>query len=163
MLEQVQTEKRDDLPSKILAMPNVDRYKMESIVWAAPMKLGEYAKLRGVPLPENEDPDANGFLVEQPGAPKNVDGFVGSIIWMVDAYFKDKFEVARVLKVTTHVERMFAELCEMTERIAKLEAFLKTEMHASLPRLEQQDQKDQLKAMQDYVCFLSRRVRRAGE
>ena len=64
MLEQVQTEKRDDLPSKILAMPNVDRYKMESIVWAAPMKLGEYAKLRGVPLPENENPDANGFLVE---------------------------------------------------------------------------------------------------
>lgn len=155
--------KRTDLPSKILAMPGVDRYAMKVIAWAAPMKLGAYASIRGVEVPPEEDPQADGFLVEQAGTVPNAEGFGGSIVWMVSPYFNGKFEVDRVIKETTYVDRMMNELCETSDRVQKLEAFLKTEKFSTLATAEQQDMRGQLSGMQDHLWFLSRRVRRLGE
>ena len=156
-------EKRTDLPSKILAMPGVERYTTEAVVWAAPMLFGDYARMRGVDVPPNEDAAAEGFLVEQVGTAPNFPGYGGSIIWMVGGYFRDKFEVKKTLRVTDYAERMLGELCEVTDRVRKLEAFLKTEKFGALPQAEQEDLTGQLRGMNDYVWFLSRRVRRLGD
>lgn len=163
MSEQVIPEKRTGLPSKILGMPGVERYSTRVVAWAAPMKLQAYADLRGVEVPANEDATADGFLVEQAGTLPNVDGFGGSIIWMVAPYFQGKFEVDRLIRETTYVERMLSELAELADRVQKLELFLKSEKFGTVPAAEQQDMRQQLQGMQDYLWFLSRRVRRLGD
>lgn len=149
--------------SRILSMSGVDRYSAKTVAWAAPMTLGAYAKMRGVAVPPKEDEASEGFLVEEVGAAPNFPGFGGKIIWMVAGIFRDKYEVTRVLKSTDYVDRMLGELCEATDRIQKLEAFLKTEKFGALPQAEQQDLAGQLKGMHDHVWFLSRRVRRLGD
>lgn len=156
-------EKSSSPLSKILSMPGVDRFTAKTVAWAAPMTLGAYAKMRGVPVPPEEDSASEGFLVEEVGTAPNFPGFGGKIIWIVGAIFRDRFEVTRVLKATDYAERMLCELCEVTERVQKLEAFLKTEKFGALPQAEQQDLVGQLKGMHDYVWFLSRRVRRLGD
>lgn len=156
-------EKRTDAPSLILCMKGVKRYTTVTPVWAAPMKLRAYAKLREVALPPEEDPNSDGYIVEQVGTKPNVVGFGGSVIWMVGEYFRDKYEEDPVLKETTYAERMHSELCELSDRVQKLEAFLKTEKFGELPPAEQEDMRQQLKSMQEYLWFLSRRVRRLGE
>ena len=156
-------EKNPPVPSQILLLEGVQRYTTHTPVWAAPMKLGDYAKLRSVELPPEESPDADGFLVEQVGTEPNVVGFGGSIVWMVKEYFETKFEVSDILRQSAFGEKMLGELSELHERTQRLETFLKSEKFSELPTAEQLDMTQQLKAMQDYVWFLSRRVRRLGE
>lgn len=156
-------EKSSSPLSKILSMPGVDRFTAKTVAWAAPMTLGAYAKMRGVAVPPEEDEASEGFLVEEVGTAPNFLGFGGKIIWMVAGIFRDKYEVTRVLRQTDYGDRMLSELCEVSERVQKLEAFLKTEKFGALPQAEQQDLAGQLKGMHDYVWFLSRRVRRLGD
>lgn len=155
-------EKRMALPSKILEREGVARYRTETIVWAAPMKLGEYAGIRAVDVPPEEDQNADGYIVEQAGTKPNVEGYGGNIIWMVDAYFESKFEVASLVS-TDRGQRMLTELTEVTMRLKALETFLKSEKFGACSFAEQNDLREQAKAMQKYVWFLSRRVRRLGE
>lgn len=154
--------KRTDLPSQILGMQGVERYATKVIAWAAPMKLKQYAAIRGVQVPPEEDAEADGFLVEQAGTEPNVEGFGGSIVWLVAPYFYDKFEVNRIVRESTEVESEIRELCELSDRVTKLEAFLKTEKFGVLPLAEQNDKKGQLAGMRDYLWFLSRGVLRKG-
>lgn len=155
-------EKRMALPSKILEREGVARYRTETVVWAAPMKLGEYARIRAVDVPPEEDMNADGYIVEQAGTRSNVGGYGGNVIWMVDVYFEDKFEVANLVS-KDRGERMMQELSEVTMRLKGLESFLKSEKFVACSFAEQNDLRDQAKAMQEYVWFLSRRVRRLGE
>lgn len=150
------------LPSLILAHEGVARYKTETVVWAAPMKLGEYARIRAVDVPPEEDMNADGYIVEQAGTRSNVEGYGGNVIWMVNVYFEGKFEVANLVS-KDRGERMMQELTEVTMRLKGLESFLKSEKFGACSFAEQNDLRDQAKAMQEYVWFLSRRVRRLGE
>lgn len=155
-------EKRMALPSKILEREGVARYKTETIVWAAPMKLGEYAGIRAVDVPPEEDQNADGYIVEQAGTKPNVEGYGGNIIWMVDAYFEGKFEVASLVS-TDRSQRMLTELTEVTMRLKALETFLKSEKFGEVPLAEQMDLRGQAQGMRDYAWYLSRRVRRMGD
>lgn len=58
---------------------------------AKPMSLGEYNKLRGWTIPENEDPEKAGYLVEYLDgvSTPNVEGFLGYVSWSP----KEVFEV----------------------------------------------------------------------
>lgn len=52
------------------------------VVLAKPMTLGEYNKYRGWPMPDDEDPSKNGYLVEYTdGGQSNHPGHVGYISW----------------------------------------------------------------------------------
>ena len=114
------------LPSLILAHEGVARYKTETVVWAAPMKLGEYARIRAVDVPPEEDMNANGYIVEEAGTQSNVAGYGGNIVWMVDVYFEGKFEVANLMS-KDEGQRMMQELTEVTMRLKGLETYLKSE------------------------------------
>ena len=150
------------LPSLILAHEGVARYKTETVVWAAPMKLGEYARIRAVDVPPEEDMNADGYIVEQAGTRSNVEGYGGNVIWMMNTYFEGKFEVANLVSKDRE-ERMAQELTEVTMRLKGLESFLKSEKFGACGFAEQNDLREQAKAMQEYVWFLSRRVLRLGE
>ena len=155
-------EKRAALPSKILSMTNVARYQTVTPVWAAPMKLGDYAKIRKVDVPDNEDPNSDGYIVEQVGTVSNTPGFGGSIIWMVSEYFESKFETSDVPISVSRNNRMLTELTTLNINLQKLEVFLKSELFSTLSDIEQKDLVEQSKAMKDYSWFLSRRVSRLG-
>lgn len=150
------------LPSLILAHEGVARYKTETVVWAAPMKLGEYARIRAVDVPPEEDMNADGYIVEQAGTRSNVEGYGGNVIWMVNVYFEDKFEVANLVS-KDRGERMMQELTEVTMRLKALETFLKSEKFGEVPLAEQEDLRGQAQGMRDYAWYLSRRVRRMGD
>lgn len=59
---------------------------------AKPMTLGEYNTLRGWTIPDNEDPNREGYLVEylDGASPSNLEGFTGYVSWTP----KEPFEKA---------------------------------------------------------------------
>ena len=49
---------------------------------AKPMTRGDYNKFRGWTIPDNEDPNECGYLVEYlDGGKANVDGYAGYVSW----------------------------------------------------------------------------------
>lgn len=73
----------------------MQRYKCHKEVDAKPMSLGEYNRLRGWTIPPNEDPSAEGYLVEylDGGGPNHPD-FEHYISWSP----KDVFEKGYTLQ-----------------------------------------------------------------
>lgn len=68
-----------------------------------------------------------------------------------------------IAKYPAHVERMIAELKELTDRTTKLAKFIsENEMFKTLSEHEQKDMRDQLFHMNEYLGFLSSRLSRAG-
>lgn len=65
-------------------------------VFASQMTRGEYNKLRGWSLPENENPDDEGYLVEYEDSTPNVKNFEGYISWSPKEPFEKHYlELAR--------------------------------------------------------------------
>lgn len=63
------------------------------MVLAKPMTRGEYNKLRGWELPENENPSDLGYLVEYPNSPAEgmPDGFENYISWSPKEVFEEGY------------------------------------------------------------------------
>lgn len=69
-------------------------YQSTKIVSASPMALGKYNDLRGWELPENEDPDTEGYIIEYMGwGEPNHPDFENYITWSP----KDVFEFNHIL------------------------------------------------------------------
>ena len=61
---------------------------------STPMTRGEYNEFRGWKVPENENPDDDGFLVEyEPDGvnPPNVPGFDGYVSWSPEKVFTEAY------------------------------------------------------------------------
>ena len=143
-------------------MEGVQRYSSEVFVWAAPMLLKDYAVIRGVTVPDNEDENANGYIVEQMGTQPNCEGFGSSIVWMVKEYFDSKFTISNVIKKVTVADDTLEQLTVLDERVKKLEVYLKCEAFAALSQAEQNNLSGLLQGMRDHLWFLSRIVRNKG-
>ena len=59
---------------------------------SAPMTRGEYCKFRGWGMPDDENPEDKGHLVEYiDGGTPNMDGFEGYVSWTPDDVFKKSY------------------------------------------------------------------------
>ena len=97
------------------------QYTGVSVVDVAPMTRGEYNELRGWSVPANENPNDEGFIVENRsfGSP-NVPGFSGYVSWLP----KDIFE--RVYRYSgTGQSRIFIEMEDLYERICSLDGVIR--------------------------------------
>lgn len=75
----------------MITTENLRPYIGTKLIKAFSMNRGEYNKFRNWPLPENENPNDDGYLVEyEPNGTLNVAGFEGYISWSP----KDVFEKA---------------------------------------------------------------------
>jgi len=104
-------------------------YVGTKIVMGLPMTRLEYNDLRGWDLPEDENGDDEGYLVEyQDGGTPNHPDYQGYISWSP----KDVFEKAYVAINSTNEEqphqlRVLAEQAQLTDKIDKLTAFIANE------------------------------------
>lgn len=72
----------------------VKRYRCHKEVYASAMTLGDYNKLRGWAIPQNEDPSKAGYLVEYiDGGEPNHPDFDGYISWSPKDVFESGYSV----------------------------------------------------------------------
>ena len=95
-------------------------YRGVKHVYAAPMTLGEYNKYRGWDIPENENPNKSGYLVEYTdGGPPNHPDHRGYISWSPAEVFANSYQ-----RSGTPKDRLRVEQAELLERISKAQAFI---------------------------------------
>ena len=68
-----------------------DNYIGTKSVNGFPLTKVKYCKLRGWPVPVNEDPDEEGYLVEYPNSSPNHERFSGYISWSPKLAFEDAY------------------------------------------------------------------------
>jgi hypothetical protein len=84
------------------------------------MTLGEYNKYRGWDIPENEDPNKSGYLVEYTdGGTPNHPEHQGYISWSPAEVFANSYQ-----RSGTPKDRLRIEQAELLERISKAQVFI---------------------------------------
>lgn len=125
---------------------------------ATPMTKAEYCLLRGWPIPADEDPAEEGYVVqyEDGGAPQEemaAKGFTGYVSWSPADVFERAYQPS-----STHLERMEIEQGEVRERLQKLEGFIGTNpLFDQLSPLHRNLLLIQRNAMRTYLTVLETR------
>lgn len=135
-------------------MCELKKYVGTKTIKAKPMTRGAYNDLRGWTVPENENPEDEGYLVVYLNGEPNVEGYEGYVSWSPKKQFDETYYIAE-----TFQDRLAIEYEELEEKLDALVAFLKTEQFKSLPldmKIEMEFQRD---AMGDYLECLSNRLK----
>lgn len=90
---------------------------------AKPMTLGEYNEYRGWKLPEKENPNTEGYLVEyQDGGKPNDERHEGYISWSPKDVFEKAYQVAE-----THIDRLCIEKKDLADKFEKCSVFVRSD------------------------------------
>lgn len=106
-------------------------YVGTKIVLARPMTRGEYNTYRGWTIPENENPEDAGFLVEYPGTTPDVEGHAGYISWSPKAVFDGSHVSIRGDVIVSHETVRFFEYAHLPphlQGVSKLFSLLAQQM-----------------------------------
>jgi hypothetical protein len=125
------------------------------------MTRGAYNAYRGWTVPEDENPDDAGYLVEYPdGGTPNHDMHTGYISWSPKAqHDAGNLELHGVGDDTEpHVLRVVAEKTELDQRLTALQAFIAGNVYAGLAPSVQETLSIQLSVMISYSLILMRRL-----
>lgn len=143
-------------------------------LFAQPMKLGDYNIHRGWVIPENEDPNREGYLVQYPDgyvswSPKEV--FEASYQDMTISHIPSETEAPtgengapetqpeRSEDATTWEDRVRQEGAGLRDRLEKLDLFIADDFKfLSLPDRQQRLLKEQREAMKSYLIILGARL-----
>lgn len=111
-------------------MPTIELHK--TLVITTPMTRLEYNRLRGWAVPEDENPEDNGYLIQDVQGNANVPGYEGYCSWKPETEMGDKYitlpgTIVDYQHPKPHVQRVLIELADLTARTAKLEAFFQTD------------------------------------
>ena len=122
---------------------------------AKPMTRGEYTALRGWSVPENENPNDAGYLVEYPDSqPGNHPDFVGYISWSPAEVFQNSYKLAE-----TFLDRLTIEYAELDTKISKLTAFINSSASLTLAHEQYLLLASQSRHMKAYADILESRIR----
>ena len=128
---------------------------------ARPMTLGEYNDYRGWTLPDDEDGNDPGYLVEylDGGAP-NHPNHSRYISWSPEDVFERAYSsLGRdVSEEPEYMQRLLGELAELEQREKKLSVFLDTERFVQLPEKQQTLLHAQREFMRGYISILRLRT-----
>ena len=122
-------------------------------VEAKPMNLGDYNAYKGGTIPENEDPATEGYLV------KYADDYIS---WSPAGAFEEAYteegtnalvDSALGMASSNYAERFIAEYRQISDRVEKLDSFLKMYRAGKLHMLEVQ-----LSIMNSYKTILESRA-----
>ena len=157
-------EKAGPASGKILELGDPVTYTGTKVVRAVAMNRAAYADYRGWDLPEDEDGNDNGYLVEYvDGGVANVPGHTGYVSWSPRDVFEKSYDVGLRLRTYTHVDRMIQERNDLHEKYTKGVAFSKAPSFANLSNEARMDLLEQFRAMHDYLLILNRRIERDSE
>ena len=119
------------------------KYEGTKQLHATPISLGIYNALRGWDIPENEDPNKEGYLVVYP------DGYPS---WSPKEVFEESYNT-----IETYKDRLKIELEALTSKLDKLNDFIGTTPFYNLSLDNRFKLQLQRKAMLDYNYFLDAR------
>lgn len=133
------------------------------VIHAIAMNRLTYNQLRGWELPEDENGDDPGFLVQYAnGQQTNVEGFGGYVSWSPRDVFEESYKEVTSGKSSTYMERMEEERLQLHERLQRLQVFTQShQFECGLDETEQSDLLNQASAMKLYLEILDRRIDRA--
>ncbi len=97
------------------------QYTATKTVYATPMTRGEYFKIRGWELQENESPDDSGYLVQSMNyGIANVKGFNGYISWHPHNAFEAIYKLSGSDKdkMYIQIEQLFTDLEKVTHELS---------------------------------------------
>lgn len=121
-------------------------YTGTKTIRATKMTRQEYNDLRGWQVPEDEDPNDEGYIVEyQNESSTNVEGFSGYISWSPTKPFEEAYRAS-----DTVYDRVSLERIELEARYNNLKKYL--EESKVVPKRELLER--QLKAMNEYLDVL---------
>ncbi len=138
---------------------------------AKAMTLGEYNVYRGWDMPENENPAAEGFLVEyeqDPKSPnKNHPDHEGYISWSPKVVFEKAYVTKSLIPLDNilpnvlapHQERVVTEYNDLLTKSIALESFLQGDFYKTLPEDEQLRLSNQNTVMHAYLSILNQRIK----
>lgn len=130
-------------------------YVGTKVLDATPMTLGAYNEKRGWTIPDNENPEKEGYFVQYS------DDYVS---WSPKEVFEEsyiKLDVTSISKTSElpHEQRVVEEANELLDKAEKLSAFIASNpIFAKLPKEEQCRLKLQLVTMKGYYSVLAERV-----
>lgn len=138
-------------------------YQGTKQVHATPMSRGEYNDYRGWTVPQDENPNDKGYLVEDAdGDASNHPQHKGYISWSPKDVFERTYKVVQGSEYPPHQQRVLVEEASLGEKIEKLEIFINSSTFATLVKdeLERNDMVTQLQIMKQYREVLLRRISR---
>lgn len=123
------------------------------IINAIAMTRLAYNELRGWELPEDENGDDEGYLVEYlDGGQANHPDYAGYISWSPKAVFE------KADGSPDHILRVKAERAQLHDRLTKLQAFFDNARFQSLDAAEKSRMQRQAMCMVDYLDVLDSRL-----
>jgi hypothetical protein len=148
---------------KIVSLGSPVTYLGTKVIHAIAMTRGDYNKYRGWELPADENGEDNGYLVEDAngGAP-NVEGHTGYVSWSPRAVFEKAYCTSIRHTPENFVDRLLQEKDYLTEKTLKLSMMVNDAagVMGKLTPEEQQELREQLEHMLDYLNVLNRRAMR---
>jgi len=140
-------------PKNILWTNQVQTYVGTKVIHAAPLNRRDYNVFKGWALPEGENGDDEGYIVEY----SDSDGYVS---WSPKDVFERAYSLGSKPKAETWATRLVAEWREVKDRLTKLVIFLGSPEFYQLPKEEQVDLWAQSEAMEKYAVILTNRMLR---
>lgn len=139
----------------------MDHYIGTKTLKARPMTRGEYNDYREWTIPDDDDPNEAGYLVEyEDGGKANDARHDGYISWSPADVFEKAYRKRTMLFAEPHQQRVVDEKDELDERIEKLESFISSSpIFAGLPEEEKIRLQDQCTHMMRYSITLSERIK----
>lgn len=123
---------------------------------AAPMTLGEYNKLQNWTLPDDQDPETSGYLVEYQDFPTEKKNAIGNFLhlsWSPAHVFEESYKPSG-----SFTERLIIEHDELLAKLNALSAFLETNTYKNLDEDRRRLLQQQNELMFLYVDTLQRRI-----
>ena len=125
---------------------------------AIEMTRGEYNKYRGWKLPENENGEDEGYLVEYLDSPNsNHTKHKNYISWSPKEVFEKAYKISE-----SFLDRLKIEERELDEKYQKLQDFILSEGFEKLDNDRQDVLKRQLEVMASYLSILEERLYMEG-
>lgn len=132
------------------------RYIGTKIILALAMTRLAYNEYRGWDLPADENGADEGYLVEyQDGGKPNHSGHAGYISWSPKEQFDAAYlPIGNAEGLAPHEVRVVAEKAQLDDKVAKLSAFMGTDLFNGLPDKVKELRTAQLGAMREYSGLL---------
>lgn len=143
--------------------PEQTTYVGTKVIHAQPMDRRSYNYLRGWVLPDNEDGDDDGYLVEYPDQPANTSTYRGYVSWSPKDVFDSAYEKIDLngdgaVGGLTWRDRLVIEKDELAERLNKLTDFLASPLFEAIPEDQQVLLNGQMASMSSYLAILKLRL-----
>ena len=141
-------------------MKDMNHFIGTKIVLAKPMTRQEYNDYRGWKLPENENGNDAGYLVEYPEGISNHAEHRGYISWSPKSQFDMAYiGLGNLQKFPSHEQRVFGELAQLGNRLTALQKFSKDDRFLKLPYKIRDLMLEQCRVMTRYLFILEDRVK----